>query len=151
MKWFWIIIGVLGIAALSGGEIIMSKLDQVIDTMAAAIQNFEGGKPGDRNMRNNNPGNIRWASGLPQWLIDLGATGKDSADHVIFSTYQQGLDTLKRQLRMAFTGSSSVYSPAMSLYEFFGKYAEANQQPYAEYVASELGVDPNQTLGEIAS
>ena len=151
MKIFWVLLGIVGIAALSGAGFVMSKMDSVIEVMAKAIQAFEGGKPGDRNMRNNNPGNIRWEPPLPQWLIDRGAIGKDSGNHVIFATFDQGYAELKRQLRLAFTGQSDNFYPSMSLYEYFAKYAEANQKPYAERVASALGVDPSTTLEELIS
>lgn len=139
-------------AIILGGAVVMSKktgivsagLEAVIDTMAAAIQDFEGWYPGSRSYRNNNPGNLRNVSGLP------GQIGMDETGHIVFASYTDGLNALKRQIRIVFTGQSHVYSPDDTINSFFSKYAEANQIPYAASVAAALGVSPNTKFSQLA-
>jgi hypothetical protein len=117
-------------------------------TMAAAIQKFEGWYPGSRSFRNNNPGNIRWfTSKFPSWMV--GATGTDESGHVIFDTVAHGTQALVNLLTMAITGKSSIYKPTDTIYDFFGKYAEANQSSYANSVASALGLSAGSQIGSI--
>lgn len=129
------------------------KAIATINKMATAIMDWEDGKadgiltPGHPSYRNNNPGNIRSFSGIPTYLV--GAVGLDSQNHVIFDTPAHGMDALIRQLRLAFTGQSRVYSLDMSLYQFFDQYAEENSDNYARAVASKMGVSPETTLKEI--
>jgi hypothetical protein len=133
-KWILIILGIIGVL-YSGGSIIMGGLDAVVEKMATAIKNFEGWAVGSRSYRNNNPGNLKFAG-------QAGAVGQDEQGHAIFSDYEAGWAALKRQIRLAFTGGSHVYTLADNLYDFFSKYAEGNSRQYAEYVAGQLGVDP---------
>jgi hypothetical protein len=117
-------------------------------TMAAAIQKFEGWYPGSRSYRNNNPGNIRWfGSKFPSWMV--GATGTDESGHVIFDTVAHGTQSLVNLLTMAITGKSSIYKPTDTIYDFFGKYAEANQSSYANSVASALNMPVGAQIGGI--
>lgn len=112
--------------------------------MAEAIRDWEsGGNTNARSYRNNNPGNLKFA-GQPA------AIDSDPEGHAIFSTYLDGWNALIRQLEIAFNGTSRVYNPRMSLYEFFDRYAEANSSNYAEMVAGRLGVSADTTLQEIS-
>lgn len=126
--------------------------ENIIYKMALAIQDFEGGNSYDRNMRNNNPGNLRWFNEeLPNWMLDRGAIGLDEENHVIFDTYENGLSALEYQIEIAMSGKSSVYNPSMTIYAFFSRYAEANQISYAEFVANKLGVSPDTTLLQLST
>ena len=116
-----------------------------IAVMANAIQSFEGGGPNDRNMRNNNPGNLR-----PVGFTYAGQTGLDAQGHAIFDSYDSGRAALIHQLSLAIYGGSNVYSPSDTFYDFFSKYAEANQIPYAEFVAAQLGLSPESSIGSLA-
>lgn len=138
-RWLW--------AAVVAGGIIMIFMGRRLvqpglENMARAIMDFEGWFEGSAAQRNNNPGNIKFA-GQP------GAIGKDNQGHAIFETFEAGWNALINQLRIAFEGTSRVYNPSMSLYEFFSKYAEANSIPYAQFVAAKLGVAPETKLSEI--
>jgi hypothetical protein len=148
-KTLWLVLGGIGVLIImtKGKTILTSVASGVIDTMAAAIQNFEGWYPGSRSYRNNNPGNLRWSD--PDTIPWAGAIGLDDANHVVFESYDSGMAALKRQLSLAFSNQSSVYSTADTLYSFFSKYAEGNQAAYAESVAAALGVDPNSTLANL--
>ncbi len=131
------------LVALSGVGIMGTD---VISRMAAAIKDFEGWAPGSRSYRNNNPGNLR-----PVGFTYAGQTGLDDEGHAIFDSFESGWAALIHQLTLAFTGRSSVYSPSDTLQDFFFKYAEGNQVPYAEYVAGQLGVTPDTTLQQIGA
>jgi hypothetical protein len=126
------------LAALNGHK---SK----IPDWAQAIKDFEGwGGPGATvhgiyypkgtlSYRNNNPGNIKYAG-------QKGTIGKDTQSHAIFKSYQDGWNALITQLTIAASGKSKVYSPDMTLLQFFTKYAEGNQQEYTASVAKKLQV-----------
>jgi hypothetical protein len=132
----------------SEGEKIMTSGKGLIDKMADAIQRFEGWTVGSLSQKNNNPGNIK--ASPEAWQ---GQQGIDSHGFVIFDTYENGRRALLISLTNAASGKSSVYSPSDSLYDFFSKYAPAsdNNEPrmYANYVASQIGVDPNNTIGTL--
>lgn len=121
---------------------VSSVVNNTLDKFAEAIKNFEG-KPGDLNYRNNNPGNLMYA-GQP------GAIGADSRGLAIFSTWDEGLAALKRQIAL----DASRY-PQWSIYEYISnKYAPAgadnpNDVAYAQSIALALGVTPNTTLGSL--
>jgi hypothetical protein len=136
MKRFLLIISILIF-------VIIMQSNSVISKMANAIKEFEGWVPGSRSYRNNNPGNLKYAG-------QKGATGQDETGHAIFDTYQSGWNALMNQLKLAFSGTSLFYNPAMSLYEFFGKYAEGNSVQYAQYVAGKLGVSPDSKLSQLS-
>lgn len=118
------------------------RLTVIVSKMATAIREFEGWYEGSRSYRNNNPGNLKYAG-------QAGATGADETGHAIFSTFAAGWDALLRQLEIAFLNVSAVYSSEDTLYDFFGKYAEANSAQYAEYVAGKLGVSPDTRLRDM--
>lgn len=103
----------------------------------SAIRDYEGA-PGDRNYRNNNPGNLRY-SGQP------GTTGKDADGFAIFTTYQAGWNCLVTMVENAASGKSEVYKPTMTIKDFFHVYAPSsdnnNPDAYALFVAKRLAVD----------
>lgn len=134
----------------------VSKKPSRITQLAEAMKQFEGYFAPGENPRhpkgtpsylNNNPGNIKFAN-------QPGTTGKDSQGHAVFKTYQDGYNALIRQLTLVATGTSPVYneyanklglkdSSHLSLKQFFAKYAEANQEKYAQFVADRLQVTPD--------
>lgn len=106
-----------------------------LSLMANAIAAYEGG-PGDRNHLNNNPGNLRKWPGYP---VEHGFAK--------FPDWATGLMALKTLLKNAAKGISPSYSPNMSLYQFFEKYAPSNDNNnpfvYASFVAKRMGVGTN--------
>jgi hypothetical protein len=124
----------------------------LIDSLADAIQRMEGGRPGDINMRNNNPGNLRSWGHYP--IVN---------GYVQFPDYQTGRDALKSQIRL-------LQNRGLNLYEFFGGQRDENgnvipggysgyapaadsNQPnhYAQVVAGWLGISADAPLSSIAS
>jgi len=133
-----IIGGVLLIMILMGRKVLSPRIEE----MAKAIMDFEGWSAGSVSQRNNNPGNLKWAN-------QTGAIGMDQQGHVIFESFEAGWNGLINQLKLAFEDRSNVYTSNDTLYDFFGKYAEANSEPYAEFVANRLGVNPGSRLNQI--
>lgn len=132
-----------------GGVIIMAILmgrkfvEPHIETFAKAIMEFEGWLPNSRAVRNNNPGNLKFAG-------QTGAYAKDDEGHAIFGSFEEGWNALINQIHLAFNGTSRVYKPSNTLYDFFSKYSQAHSKQYAEFVAAKLGVDPDTMLSQIS-
>lgn len=95
---------------------------------------------GTSSWRNNNPGNLEFRG--QRNAVQNGRWAK-------FNTYQDGYNALKSLLIRACTGQMSLYSPGMSLEQFYGVYAPStddnNPVQYANKVAKDLGVDPSST------
>ena len=140
----WFILGIFIVAALAlqVTTTVSSGLNIIIEKIAEAIKQFEGWSVGSKSYRNNNPGNLKYTG-------QTGEIGKDTDGEAIFDSYQSGWNALIRQIEMAFTGESAIYSITDNFYTFFSKYAEGNSQQYAEYVASYVGVSPQTTFAEL--
>lgn len=106
--------------------------------LALAIQQQEGYYAGSLAYRNNNPGNLMYAG-------QAGATGKDGSGFAVFPDYQTGFDALLRQIQLDAGRGDTFYS-------FTADYAPAsdgnNPTAYAQFLASQMGVDPNSTLAD---
>lgn len=100
---------------------------------ATAIRDFEG-RPGDLSYRNNNPGNLKKASG----------------GFMKFATWEAGWQALLDYLTRAATGKHKAYKPDFSLLQFFQVYAPSTDknQPnvYARYVANRIGVEISEKI-----
>lgn len=160
---------VLAILTGSGNTNEAKEIAQVIDILehsptppkpdrltlfCTAIKEHEGYFPpspayptGSRAYRNKNPGNVKWVSGMAL------ATGKDSGGFAIFATYEDGFEFLKRMVRNAATGKSWVYTPTMTILQFFEKYAPSsdnnNPRRYAEAVAARCGLSVTAQLRQV--
>lgn len=117
-----------------------------VSDLAEAIKIHEGWFKGSRSQRNNNPGNIRFAS-------QANTIGKDDKGFAIFKTYADGFAALCRLITNAKSGKSRVYKPEMSLLEFFSVYAPSfdNNDPnnYARFVAQKLKVSIDFKIGDL--
>lgn len=109
-----------------------------IQIWALAIQGQEGGKPADRNMRNNNPGNMK----LSDLTRSLGAAHADVDGFCMFDTYEQGFKALCDFLTLACQNQLKPYHD-VSLKEFTRIYAEPPNDNYCNAVAKSLKVDPS--------
>lgn len=112
-----------------------------LESFAQAVFHYEGGKPGNRNVTNNNPGNLKAGPGM---------TGKAAG----FATFdgQGGWDALK-----TYIAKHASQHPEWDFYDFFDYYlrgstvtpatdSQGNSDAYAEYVAARVGVDPTQNV-----
>lgn len=146
----WIIagIGLLILIATEGGDVVSSIVSSaysaVINAFALAIQQAEGGSPGDWNMVTNNPGNIT-DMGRPG-QIGTKTNSSSGITFPVFDTYQDGFNALCWKLSRAFDGLSSIYTPDMTISQFFQIYS--GDQNEANTVAQILGVDANTTLAQ---
>jgi hypothetical protein len=108
----------------------------LLEAFCTAIRDFEGG-PGDRNYRNNNPGNCRYSS--VGYDPSYGVVGRDPQNFAIFKDYATGLRYLTNLVR-----SKIAAHPDRTITEFFEDYAPSsdgnNPRLYALHVAKQIGV-----------
>lgn len=122
-----------------------------IKNWALAIKGMEGYfAPGESKdypngtpaWRNKNPGNLKAAPLVRSYPGFIG----ENNGFAVFSSYEAGLNALQSMLFRACTPPVETYSPEMTLYAFYEKYAPKsdNNDPkhYAEVVAKSLGVEP---------
>jgi hypothetical protein len=129
----------IGLLILIGGASMADT--SVIDKLAAAIANAEGANvEGSRPKRNNNPGNLTLD-------ITKRGIGKDGI-YVIYNTFADGLDALRKQVDLMF-GGSSIYNPSMTIREVAEHYTTTQKDAWANNVASYLGVTPGTRLDEL--
>lgn len=119
--------------------------DSTLQAWANAIFYHEGGQPGDRNVRNNNPGNLKFAG-------QAGATGADAQGFAVFGSMEAGWAALYRQLAK-FIHDFPGYSILQIMTHYLGgnplnpqKTGEGDPFSYASAVASAVGVSTDATL-----
>jgi hypothetical protein len=86
-----------------------------------------------KSVRNNNPGNLRFAN-------QKAAIGKDKDGFAIFATPEDGLKAMQRQVEL------DTQSRGLTLEKFINKYAPPNENvtsKYVEFVSSKTGIQPN--------
>ncbi len=118
-------VGPLTMKKLNEGTIPVPEKKSLLNKWADAIQSFEGWYKGSKSYRNNNPGNIRF-------IGQKRATGQDSTGFCIFATYADGRQELIDLLTRAASGKSSLYSPNMTLIDFYNRYAPTSDNNYPE-------------------
>lgn len=113
-------------------------LGSTVDTIASAIQQFEGWFPGSVSYRNNNPGNLMYVG-------QAGATGADSRGYAIFPDYATGyqatVDQINRYMARGITsvqGIISTWAPGNA-----PGNTPVSTQNYINSVSAALGIDPN--------
>jgi hypothetical protein len=116
--------------------------NDALDNFLQAIFQKEGGRPGDRNVVNNNPGNLRKG---------IGMTGK-AGGYATFADQGDGWDALNAQVQKWLANH-----PDWDFYDFFDYYLrgsttahsvddQGDSDAYAEYVANFGGWNPSQTV-----
>lgn len=123
-------------------EIVSLDDEPDLDSFALEIQKFEGYYEGSLSYRNNNPGNLRYSS--------LQTGKKDGFAY--FETYDDGFNALINYLGNICENKSNIYTPEMTLEEFFHVYAPPsdnnNSSYYASVVTDNLGVDDEHQIKE---
>ena len=91
-----------------------------------------------KSVRNNNPGNLRFAN-------QRGSTGKDASGFAIFSTPEAGMVALEKQIRLDMGRGDT-------LYKFISEYAPAadknNPLKYTDFVSKATGIQPGEQIPE---
>lgn len=85
------------------------------------------------SVRNNNPGNLRFAN-------QRGAIGKDKNGFAIFPTPEAGMEAMRRQI------AKDTQERGLTLENFIKKYAPPSENPTSEYVknvSAKTGIAPN--------
>lgn len=122
---------------------VASKYPPMIVTWAAAIKMQEGGKPGDLNVRLNNPGNIKYTA-FSASLAPGCTKGPQATDGGYFckwDTPEHGQDALCQFLVYAAQDQLRDYHKDRTLLAFTMKYANIpSTHPYPRRVAAALGV-----------
>jgi hypothetical protein len=137
-----------GFTAVSNSDVNPNPGTDAYAIWADAIFHHEGGQPGDRNVRNNNPGNLKFAG-------QAGAVGQDAEGFAIFSDMISGFAALQRQLKKYVSEF-----PHFSILQIMTRYLGGNPLDpqvtkqgdpfaYANDVASKLGVGTGSTLGNV--
>lgn len=113
-----------------------SPKTSLLEHFCISIRDYEG-SPGDRNYRNNNPGNCRYSSiGYDR---SYGHVGRDPQNFAIFQDYETGFRYLKNLVT-----SKILANPDHTITQFFEAYAPAsdgnNPSLYALHVAKQIGV-----------
>jgi hypothetical protein len=115
---------------------LIQKRD-MLKELCTYIRDYEG-KPGDRNYRNNNPGNCRYSS--VGYLVKYGHVGKDANGFAIFKDYATGFLYLENLIR-----EKIAKHPTWTLLDLISNWAPAadhnNPNAYAQNVASRLRVE----------
>jgi hypothetical protein len=122
-----------------------SDAGNALETIKQAIFHKEGGRPGDRNVVNNNPGNLRSGPGM------TGTAG----GFATFASQDDGYSALE-----AWITKHTAAHPDWNFYDLFNYYLrgsttapandkEGNSDAYAEYVANYIGVDPAEPVSSV--
>lgn len=121
-----------------------------IEAWAKAIQKQEGGRPQDLNMRNNNPGNLKYTtytSTLAPGCSRAGA-GSDGGHFCKWDTPEHGYQALCQFLRDAAQNKLKSYKNC-TLDQFTSIYALPPNKNYVNGVAKDLGVSTNILIKEL--
>lgn len=102
-----------------------------------AIASYEGG-PGERNHRNNNPGNCKYS---PIGYASIyGIVGRDRDNFAIFKDWDTGFLYLENLVK-----GKAEQSPQQTVGQFMARYAPTsdgnNPVAYAKYITGTIGVD----------
>ena len=91
-----------------------------------------------KSVRNNNPGNLRFAN-------QRGSTGKDATGFAIFPTPEAGMVALEKQIRLDMGRGDT-------LQKFINDYAPAadknNPRKYIQFVSEQTGIQPGEQIPE---
>lgn len=108
----------------------------MLKELCTYIRDYEG-KPGDRNYRNNNPGNCRYSS--VGYLAKYGTVGKDKDGFAIFKDYATGFLYLENLIKYKINKN-----PTWTLLDLISNWAPSadhnNPLMYTENVAGRLRV-----------
>lgn len=140
-----IILGVLIYMGRKAQTVVSGIYDSIVNRFALAIQKAEGWYPGSWSYRTNNPGNIT-DTGRPG-QIGTKTNPESGITFPVFDSYESGFAALTWKINRVFTGVSSSYSPAMTIYQFFDKWSKDPNE--ARNVAATLGVSPDTKLSDL--
>ena len=118
----------------------------VLNLFCTAQRDFEG-QPGDRNYRNNNPGNFRFYNG--GYLVKYGNVRKDKSGFAIFPTHALGWLYLQNHVLQ-----QAKQHPSWSIRNYVDHYApptddNPNKVAYAKAIATHCGVTVDTTLKQL--
>jgi hypothetical protein len=132
-----------------------------VEIWASAIEQQEGGQPGDLNMRLNNPGNLKYTTytatlGAKQsteliiGAAQRGPAGSDGGYFCRFDTLEEGRSALRHFLIDAASNRLKSYKNN-TLDQFTETYARPPNKKYVNAVAKALQVDPSIPISKLIS
>ena len=114
--------------------------------LATYIRDYEGA-PGDRNYRNNNPGNCRYYDG--GYLKKYGNVKQDKDGFAIFPTYDQGFLYLCNML-LNWAKTTRKDWTILKLMQSYAPGSDGNNpEAYAANLSKRLGLSASVTLKEL--
>lgn len=118
--------------------------EELLKRFCKCIAAYEGG-PGNRNHRNNNPGNIK----APR----KAAISKDKDGFCIYPSWEVGMNDLIFMVRNACLGESKIHKPTETITQFFKVYAPSadhnDPDAYAKWVCNSLGIPTSTQIREL--
>ena len=127
-------------------KVLTELMPKKIILLAEYIRDYEG-KPGDRNYRNKNPGNVRYYNGGYRSIY--GIVTKDKDGFAVFPTYEQGwLYLCNMLLNWAKTTRKNWTIP--KLMKSYAPESDGNDPvKYANYLSARLGLPVGATLKDL--
>ncbi len=122
--------------------IVAPTLSRIV-RWANEIEIREGGHPNDPNMRNKNPGNLRYSAYTKSFKGFIGCTPNDFC---VFDTREHGHEALCQFLTDACEGKLIPYQPTMSIMSFTHKFAEPPDGQYGQAAAKAMGLLPTDPI-----
>lgn len=121
--------------------------DNLVKKFSDAVERAEGyGEPGAIPTRANNPGDLTDEGNIGLGQIQSG--GRGATLITIYPDYATGRAALEKKVRRMLNGASETYHLGDSISEVGAKWAEVRE--WGDNVASDLGVSPLTTLGDLA-
>lgn len=117
-----------------------------ITKLAGLIRDYEGG-PGDRNYRNNNPGNCRYHFG--GYLFKYGKVTCDKDGFAVFASYEMGWLYLQNMLVSWAQGYRGNHTVLQMMKEYAPTSDGNDPVAYAKYITEHLGVDAGTLLKDL--
>ena len=114
--------------------------------LATFIRDYEG-KPGDKNYRNNNPGNARWNP--TGYLAKYGKVTKSADNFAIFPTYEQGWNYLCNMLLNWAKGGRAEWSIERLMKSYAPTEDDNDPVAYSNHISKQLGVPSSTKLKEL--
>lgn len=114
--------------------------------LATFIRDYEG-KPGDRNYRNNNPGNVKYNP--TGYLAKYGKVTKDKDGFAVFETYDLGWLYLCNMLLSWAKGAKGEWTILRVMKTYAPSSDNNDPVAYANYVSRELGIPSSTKLKEL--
>lgn len=119
---------------------------------SAEIRIREGGHIGNRNVTNNNPGNIKGSKYTRQLgIVGHQATSVDNDNFLVFATEEDGMNALCQFLTECCQGEWLPYPKQENIVSFIQTYAQPPSNEYAIACAGAMDVPVTTAIASLLS